>query len=111
MDFPIHNDTISMGPPLCTLRGHRKHFLTYDVLLSQKNVLILTNSADPDEMQHYAAFHLGLHCLPKYPFMRFQFTKGFRKKIVPGVGRKFFFEEKSPVLKRDATDENYSSLQ
>ena len=29
-------------------------------------VLILANSVDPDEMQHYAAFHLGLHCLPKY---------------------------------------------
>ena len=28
---------------------------------------ILTNSVDPDEMQHhYAAFHLGLHCLQKY---------------------------------------------
>ena len=22
------------------------------------------NSADPDEMQRYAAFHLGRHCLP-----------------------------------------------
>ena len=22
-------------------------------------------SVDPDEMQHYDAFHLGLHCLPK----------------------------------------------
>ena len=22
----------------------------------------LANSVDPDEMQHYAAFHLGLHC-------------------------------------------------
>ena len=32
------------------------------------NVLILANSAEPDEMQHYAAFHLGLHCLSKYPF-------------------------------------------
>ena len=29
---------------------------------------VLANSADPDEMPHYAAFHLGLHCLPKYPF-------------------------------------------
>ena len=29
--------------------------------------LIFANSADPDEMQQYAAFHLGLHCLPKYP--------------------------------------------
>ena len=27
-----------------------------------------TNNVDPDEMQHYAAFHLGLHCLQKYSF-------------------------------------------
>ena len=31
-------------------------------------VLILANTADPDEMQHIAAFHLGLHCLPQNPF-------------------------------------------
>ena len=31
-------------------------------------VLIIANSADLDEMQHHAAFHLGLHCLPKYLF-------------------------------------------
>ena len=24
---------------------------------------------DPDEMLHYAAFHLGHHCLPKYQFV------------------------------------------
>ena len=30
-----------------------------------KVVLILANSADPDEMQHYAAFHQGLYCLPR----------------------------------------------
>ena len=29
----------------------------------QKNVLILTKSADPDEMLHSVSFHLGLHCL------------------------------------------------
>ena len=50
---------------LITLRGHRQNFPNYDVSLSLKVVLILANSADPDEMQHYAAFHLGLHCLPK----------------------------------------------
>ena len=27
-----------------------------------KGVLV-TNSEDPDEMLHYAAFHQGLHCL------------------------------------------------
>ena len=49
-----------------------------DLFLSLKIVSIITNSVDPDEMQHYAAFHLGLHCLTKYPFRGFQytFTKG-----------------------------------
>ena len=27
-----------------------------------------SNSVEPDEMQHYAAFHLGLHCLQKWSF-------------------------------------------
>ena len=39
-------------------------------------VIILANSACPDDMQRFAAFHLGLHCLPKYTFRGFQFTKG-----------------------------------
>ena len=43
----------------------------YTVFLSLKVVLICANSADPDEMQHDAAFHLGIHCLPKYPFKGF----------------------------------------
>ena len=43
--------------------------------LSIKIMLIIVNSADPDEMQHYAAFHLGLHSLPKYMFRGFQYTK------------------------------------
>ena len=32
----------------------------------------LANSADPGEILHYAAFHLGLHCLPKYLFSGIQ---------------------------------------
>ena len=39
-------------------------------------ILILANSVDPDEMQHDAAFHLGLHCLLQYPFRGFKCTKG-----------------------------------
>ena len=34
-----------------------------------------TNSVDPDEMQHYAAFHLGLYCLQKYLLRGFPNTK------------------------------------
>ena len=37
-----------------------------------------TNSENPDEMQHYAAFHLGLHCLQKYSFRGFPEYKGLR---------------------------------
>ena len=33
------------------------------------------NCVDPDEMQHYAAFHLGLHCLQKYSFRGFPSAK------------------------------------
>ena len=35
--------------------------LNNDVCLSLKIGLILENSADPDKMQHSAAFYLGLH--------------------------------------------------
>ena len=43
--------------------------------LSFKVVLILANSVDPDEIQQNAAFHLGLHLLPPYPYRDFQYTK------------------------------------
>ena len=56
------------------LRGHRLYFLK-NVFLSRKIDFVLTKSADPDEMPHYAAFHLGLHCLPKNLFCGFWSTK------------------------------------
>ena len=36
--------------------------------MSMKIVLILANSANPNKMPPYAAFHLGLHSMPKYLF-------------------------------------------
>ena len=39
------------------------------VFLSLMIVLVLGNSADPDEMLQYASFHLGLHCLSKKAFL------------------------------------------
>ena len=33
---------------------------------------ILVYSADPDEMPHFVAFHLCLHCLSKFPIMQAQ---------------------------------------
>ena len=54
------------------LRCDRSKFLNYNVFifLGKKMFLFLKlpNATDPDEMLHYAAFHLGLHCLPKYLF-------------------------------------------
>ena len=44
-------------------------FLNHDVFMCLKIVLIFANSTDYDEMLPYAAFHLGLHCMPKYLFI------------------------------------------
>ena len=37
---------------------------------------VLANSEEPDEMLHYAAFHMGLHCFSKYPFIGFWSSEG-----------------------------------
>ena len=50
-------------------------FTNYEVVLCLKYDFNLANSEDADEIQHYAAFHLGLHCLPKW-VMGYQYTKG-----------------------------------
>ena len=36
------------------------------VLYPLKISFTLSNGGDPDEMPHYVAFHLGLHCQSKY---------------------------------------------
>ena len=41
-----------------------------------KGLISLANSANPDEMPHNVAFHLGLHCLPKYPLWGLWSSKG-----------------------------------
>ena len=60
MDFSIEINTIYIS------RGHRLKFSNNYVLQSLKIVFILANSAGT----------VGLHCLPKYPFKGFQYTKG-----------------------------------
>ena len=59
-----------MGLPILYCKGSHVEFskLLYDIFLFLKIVLIIANSVDSDEMQHNAAFHLCLHCLPKYLF-------------------------------------------
>ena len=63
---------ISQDGPWVTCYNFQKN----TVFLSLKNDFVLANSADLDEMLHYVAFHLGLHCLPKYPFRGFWSSKG-----------------------------------
>ena len=54
--------------------------------MTLKFVLILANSAGPDEMPPYAAFHLELHCLLKYLFTSIRKEKGcFISKIETAI--------------------------
>ena len=52
------------------------NFINYDLFLSLLIALIVANSAEQNEMQNDDAFHLGPHCLPKYPLWGFCYTKG-----------------------------------
>ena len=45
--------------------------------MSAKIDFILANSAYPDEMPPYAAFNLGIHCLPIYIFTGIYNEKGY----------------------------------
>ena len=61
-DYEILNNFVfflKVLQPLMATAGVRE-------LCSLLAVFILANSVDPDEMWCFAAFHLGLHCLPKY---------------------------------------------
>ena len=51
---------------------------------------VLANSADPDEMPHHAAFHLGLHCSPKYLFRCFLPTKGYYREVAFLLLKEYF---------------------
>ena len=53
------------------------------VLISvPEDCFYLANSAGPDEMLHCAAFHLGIHCFPKYTLIGFSLYKGLRKQLM-----------------------------
>ena len=56
-------DIMSLRRVIAHIRGHRVNFPNRNILQSLKIFFNSANSAEPDEMQHYAAFHLGLHCL------------------------------------------------
>ena len=47
------------------------------IFLFVKIDFVIVNSADPNEMPHYAAFYLALHRLPKAHVLRFMVFRGF----------------------------------
>ena len=61
------------------------------VFLCLKIVFSCTNSVDRDEMQHYAAFHLDLHCLQKYSFRNPEYKK------LKGIGGNLFNKKESTM--------------
>ena len=58
------------GMVYCTYLGVSVYNLKKNIVLFCLKIFFFTftNSVDPNEMQHDAAFHLGLHCSQKYPF-------------------------------------------
>ena len=65
MGYSIKFDTVQSGWSIVYIEG-------FQVIISKKNIIflslkidfVLANSANPDEILPYAAFYLGLHCLP-----------------------------------------------
>ena len=72
MNFSIKFDTVKSRWSIVYIEGLQ----VIINFLSLKINFVLANSADPDEIPHYATFHFGLHCLPRYLFWGYQSTKG-----------------------------------
>ena len=62
MEFYLCLIQLSQDGPLYIMRGHRIYFPKILYYLSID--FVLANSADPDEMLHYSAFHLGFLGFP-----------------------------------------------
>ena len=66
MDYSFWFDTMNLGKSIEHLgvSGYKFQIKFYSI--AWRTFFNFTNSADPDEMQHNAAFHQGIHCLQKY---------------------------------------------
>ena len=76
MDLPIHIVKISMGLLILHKWVNGRSFWIVIYISVPEGCFKVANSADPDEMQQNAAFHMGLPCMSQYPFRSFQYTKG-----------------------------------
>ena len=66
MKFPIKIYTIKSECSIVYIEGSKVKISKYCFSYLCED-FALAKSAEPDERPRYAAFHLGLHCLPKYP--------------------------------------------
>ena len=65
MDYPIYIDTLlARICPFCILRGH------VHVKISLIKYIFVPEDCFYFSKQPYAAFQLGLHCLPEYLFKK-----------------------------------------
>ena len=85
MDFFIDIDRIKMG--LSYFGSQVTTFFQSLMFMYLKIIFTLTNSADPNEMQHFVALHLGLHCLSKYSFRSQRFNIHVQVSTVAQGGR------------------------
>ena len=76
MEFSIKFDSVKSGWSIVYIEGLQDTILKKILyFFLWRFDFVLANSADSDEMLHYVAFHLGLHCLPKYLFRGFWFQR------------------------------------
>ena len=76
MKLSINFDKVKSGWPIIYIEWSKFIISENAVFFSLKIDFVLANNTDPDEMPQHASFHLDLHCLPKYTFWNFWFSKG-----------------------------------
>ena len=64
MDYPIHIDTNNIDMSILKLKGLPVNNSINGVLLFLNIVVVVTNSADNNEMPPCVTFHLCLHLFP-----------------------------------------------
>ena len=74
MNFPMQIKAIGMGKSILCFKESQIGIGQFWCIFVPENCFYINKHVDPDEMPHYAAFHLGLPCLLKYLFRGLQYT-------------------------------------
>ena len=76
MDFPILVDRTSMELSILYFMWSPVKISKLEFVYVPKDSFYHSNSVNPNKMLLYAAFQLGLHCVPTYLFTGIQNKKG-----------------------------------